>query len=63
MVFTYHALGCIFSLVDYNPCLNSILYCARVPILHVLFFSSSFDNLRISYSLFREDHHLVSINV
>ena len=46
MVFTYPALGCIFSLIDYNPCLNSILYCACIPILHILFFSSSFDDLR-----------------
>jgi hypothetical protein len=46
MMVTYPALGCILSLVDYNPYLNSILYCARAPILHVLFFSSSFNNLR-----------------
>jgi hypothetical protein len=46
MVFTYPALGCIFSLVDYKPCFNPIPYGACVPILHVLFFSSSFDNLR-----------------
>jgi hypothetical protein len=46
MVFTYPALGCIFSLVDYNYFFNSILYGARAPIPYVLFFSSPFANLR-----------------
>jgi hypothetical protein len=35
-----------FLLVAYNAGFNSILYGARAPILHVLFFFSSFDNLR-----------------
>jgi hypothetical protein len=35
-----------FSLVDYNPCFNSILYGAHAPILRVLFFSSSFEKPR-----------------
>jgi hypothetical protein len=43
---THYALGRILLLVAYNACFNSIPYCTRVPILHVLFFSLSFDNLR-----------------
>jgi hypothetical protein len=47
MVFTDPALGCIFSLVDYNPCFSSILYYAHAPIWHVLLFPLPFDGLRI----------------
>jgi hypothetical protein len=47
MVFTYLALGCIFSLVYYNPCFSSILYSAHAPILYVLLFPLPFDGLRM----------------
>jgi hypothetical protein len=43
---THYALGRTLFLVAYNDCYNSILYCARAPILHILFFSLSFNNLR-----------------
>jgi hypothetical protein len=42
---THYALGRILFLVAYNAFFNSILYCAHAPIMHILFFSSSFNNL------------------
>jgi hypothetical protein len=51
---THYACGRILFLVTYNVCFNSILYCARAPTLHVLFFSSSFDNLREQLFPFQE---------